>query len=413
MSEPQHRWSRKDLEELVAIYCSEIHPEYEVAADPMDRPYPTGQWLDDNGYGGLRSALRRKHDRTVKEFLVDDVGIEPETHEVTIDSWVRDEETTQALEAYFRPRERRDLLADSTVASKKSRMKRWVRAYRRLHSHDRLIKAASDPAQEATERQRCREVLRDVAETYDTDSSRLTFLSSIRSVYSWLLDERYIEFNPLRGAESEFAWSRETPDNPALTAADVRALYQAASTPRQHLLIVGLAGWGLRISELAGLQRSQLVLEGDDPHVAFTTRKNGPGTVAMLYGRRVVEDRIAELSDPTWNGHLFPSPQSASGHRVPGTLRRWFEDLATEAGVQVHGESPSPKMGRRFWYQQYSEAVSELMEELSAIAGDQGSASETVVWESYNDEATRRQLRRDAMREKLAAAFEGLDTATV
>ena len=407
MSQPPINWSQRNLEDLVDYYENEIHPEFEASTTPLDQPYPTATWVDDNGYGGLRSALKRSHNRTFKEFLTDDVGVDTESDDDSIDSWVRDDETAAAIAAYFRPRERRDLLAESTIASKRSRIKRWVRSYRRVHGHDRLLEAASDPNREPQERQRCREVLAQVEERYSTDASRLKFLSSIRSIYAWLQTEGYVEFNPVDGAQSEFEWSRETPDNPALSAQQVSRLYATATSLADQLLVVGLAAWGLRVGELSSLHRSQLALDDDDPHIVFEERKNGPGTVAILYGRRAVEDRIVELSDGnSWNGYLFPSSQSQSGHRASGTLRRRFRRLAETADVTVDGERPAPKMGRRFWYQRYSDAVTDVMQQLSKIADDQGSSSESVVWQNYHDEASRRQLRREAMADELAAAFE-------
>lgn len=407
MTQPPINWSQRSLEDLVEYYKNEIHPEFEASTTPLDQSYPTATWIDDNGYGGLRSALKRSHDRTFKKFLTDDVRVDTESADDSIDSWVRDDETAAAIAAYFRPREHRDLLADSTIASKRSRVKRWVRSYRRVHGHDRLLEAASDPTREPQERQRCREVLAQVGERYSTDASRLKFLSSIRSIYAWLQTEGYVDFNPIDGAQSEFEWSRETPDNPALSARQVSRLHAAATSLGDQLLVVGLAAWGLRVGELSSLHYSQFALDGDDPHIAFEKRKNGPGTVTILYGRRAVEDRIVELSEgDDWNGYLFPSSQSQSGHRTTGTLRRRFRRLAEAADVTVDGELPTPKMGRRFWYQRYSDAVADVMNQLSKIADDQGSSSESVVWQNYHDEGSRRQLRRDAMADELAAAFE-------
>jgi len=67
-------------------------------------------------------------------------------------------------------------------------------------------------------------------------------------------------------------------------------------------------------------------------------------------------------------------------------------------------------MGRRFWYDRYSDTVEMLVEhQVSEIADEQGSASADVVWHDYLSAERRRELRRQFMREKLSAAFESRD----
>jgi len=54
---------------------------------------------------------------------------------------------------------------------------------------------------------------------------------------------------------------------------------QVATTSRDQLLVVALAGWGLRASEVAALHVSQFnrdVPDDDVPYIAFESRKNGP-----------------------------------------------------------------------------------------------------------------------------------------
>ena len=150
------------------------------------------------------------------------------------------------------------------------------------------------------------------------------------------------------------------------------------------------------------------MLDGDAPRIEFESRKNGPGSVALIYGRDVVETRITQLTDDDWSGYLFPSPRSASGHRTGGTIRNWFDELATRAAIpdDIGGRKPVPQMARRFWYDRYSSTVEELVEhQIQEVAQEQGSASARVVWDDYLSEDRRRELRREFMREKLASAF--------
>jgi len=62
-------------------------------------------------------------------------------------------------------------------------------------------------------------------------------------------------------------------------------------------------------------------------------------------------------------------------------------------------------MGRRFWYTAYANAQKQLLENLDAIAADQGSSDASIVLKNYLSEAERRQYRREYMRERLAEAL--------
>jgi hypothetical protein len=121
-----------------------------------------------------------------------------------------------------------------------------------------------------------------------------------------------------------------------------------------------------------------------------------------------LEDRLTELSErDEWNGHLFPSSQSLSGHIANQTVRNRFADLVTRTGLppEIGGEPPVPQMGRRFWYSAYSEAVEDVAESIEEIAAEQGSSDSTVVLENYLSDERARQLRREHMRDLLMEAF--------
>jgi len=171
--------------------------------------------------------------------------------------------------------------------------------------------------------------------------------------------------------------------------------------------VVGLAGWGLRTGEVAALHQTQIVLDDlDDPYIEFKQRKNGPGTVSIIYGLDELADQIGERSkNPDWNGYVFPSSRSQSGHVSPDTIRERFKRLSNRAGVRVRGEEPKPKMGRRFWYDSYLSAMDVMLEQIGELAGDQGSASPSVVARNYLSEERRREFRRKHMRKQLERAF--------
>nr|WP_244531611.1 hypothetical protein [Halogranum amylolyticum] len=116
--------------------------------------------------------------------------------------------------------------------------------------------------------------------------------------YQHLVGRRVAAMNPASGLYDEFKWELDESSTPALSAAHIRKLMQVTTTPREQLLVVALAGWGLRASEVAALHVSQFnrdVADDDVPYIAFKNRKNGPGEVSVLFGLDVLDARIDEF----------------------------------------------------------------------------------------------------------------------
>jgi len=409
-------WTLLDLDELIDTYWNTIVPVMrEDGLDPeIDRP--THTWLSANGYRGLIYALREYHDRTFNEFWSDDLGLEQRTERY--DWGTNHERTIELLEAYIESRRNRGELSDSSADTLRYRIAKYVRAYRDVNnSGDLLEPVARDsdiPAYEATDAAWA------AFDRLDEELAPRTMRRIHGAVDGWyahLVRRKRAAINPVAGLEDEYRWSRRTnsteenPSNPALDPAHVRALYETATTASERLLVVALCGWGLRSGEVAALHRSQLVLDPSDtdvPYVDFEERKNGPGRVSILYGRGVATNRLAELGEEeSWNGDLFPSSRSASGHRTRQTILSRFDDLADRAGIpdDLAGEKPVPQMARRFWYDAYSATQEAILEEVGEIAAEQGSASAEVVLQEYLSPERRRRLRREYMRERLDEAF--------
>jgi len=405
--ERRYKWSQMSLDELVDVYWQDIAPERYRDGFDEDRDIPTYDWLTEHGYSGIAYALREHHDLTPKQFFVDVVGLEGEGP----GEWqwgVGHDATVDALNAYITSIETRGGRADSTVETHRTRLAKWVRTYHELHGTDALLKPLSDLDQQPREIERCLTVLDAFDEELSTDRSKLEYLHVARAWYAFVKRRKYAKYNPLSEAGEEFGWEAAEPDPQALSASQVRRIYGEVDSPEAELLVVALAGWGLRPSEVAALHVDQVVLDAEDAHLSFCDgeRKNGPGEVALLYGVDVVADRIDSLSDrKEWNGYLFPSRSSSTGHISVSTIRRRFKQLADRSEVVVDGETPTPKMGRRFWYSAYQEAVGEVLEGLEGVAEDQGSSSTEVVLRNYLSREQERKARRRRMKEKLAEAF--------
>ncbi|APW97958.1 integrase [Halobiforma lacisalsi AJ5] len=401
------RWSRMSLEELQSFWAEKIEPDLERSGvDLTERP--SYRQVADAGYSGIAYALREHHDMTLTDFLAT-VGYEEPESSASYQWGIEDESTIDELESYLETLERRRQLATSTVQTKQSRLATYARIYREVHEEANLVDRAADPANESDEIRRALVVFDELNYELGTDASKLRYLSDVGQFYEHLERRAKAAFNPVERIDEEYNWSREEPDNAALTGRQVSRLDDAADSQSEELVVLALCAWGLRRNEVAALHTSQLVLEGDDPHIAFgDERKNGPGTVALIYGTSKLAARIEQLDeDSGWSGYLFPSSRSASGHITGETVQARFQRLAEDAGVRVQGDLPTSKMGRRFWYTTYNQAMKNLRENLDVIAAEQGSSDSSVVMKNYLSEEERRQYRREFMREQLAEVFEG------
>ncbi|KAB1189919.1 tyrosine-type recombinase/integrase [Haloferax sp. MBLA0076] len=399
-------WSRKSLDDLESFYWDTIAPAMDRDGMNPTRDVPTYEWLTDHGWSGIAYALREKHDLTPRQFFVDVVGLGDDETDDGYEWHIEDDATIEAFESYLDMLESRRGLAESTLPTRRTHLARFARVYRDLHGSADLLAELDDRDTEPDEIARCLDVLDEFDADLSTDGTKLKYLQTVRAFYEYLVDFRRARYNPVENAAKQFRWEQGQPDNRTMTATQVRAVYAAATDLEDRLLVLGLAGWGLRPNELASLDASQLSLTGDDPHITFEARKNGPGTVALLYGVDAVADRIDALSDDDWNGFLFPSSRSETGHIARETVNRRFKRLADDANVTVDGETPTAKLCRRFWYTAYQEAVDDMLSQLEGVAADQGSKSTEVVMSNYLSEERRRSFRRQAMREKLAAVFE-------
>lgn len=392
------------LEELQDYWNT--HVELELKREGFDpERKPTYEEITEAGYSGIAYALREHHDMTLSQFLAT-VGYTDASSDAY--TWGIDDETTiDELEAYVRTIDRRRGLAQSTVDTKRARLAQFARVYADIHGQADLVARVGDGTNRQEEIQRLLAVFDAFHHDLESDASKLKYYGDVNQFYDHLERRAKAAFNPVAGIKAEYNWQRGDPNNQPLTTRQVRRLYKAAVDPGEKLIVLGLCAWGLRRNEVASLHHSQLVLETDDPHIAFENRKNGPGTVALLYGVNELVDRIDWLGgrDRDWNGYVLPSRASNSGHIIGETVQRRFQKLAHRAEVRVDGEVPTSKMGRRFWYTTYLKAQKQLLDSLNVIAGEQGSSDPSVVLNNYLSEAERRRYRRKFMRDRLEDAF--------
>jgi len=376
-----------------------------------DHGRPSYEWLAEHGFSGLSYTLQEHHDLTVKEFFVKEVGLGDDTpRDDTGDTgyeWgIRSDETIEAIQTYLSTQRDRGELAASTVTSRRSRLAEYARIYEQLHGAVSLIRHLNSIEERPAENDRCMAVFDVLKDRLSTDQSRLKYLGDVQQFYDHQVRFQGAKYNPLDGANDQFRWEIDNPDNKTVDADGMRAIYEAADNIEDQLLVLALGAWGLRPNEVASLSIDQFELSDDqDNRIVFEQRKNGPGEVAVLFGVDILKQRIVDFDDSSWEGYLFPSGRSSSGHITPQTVTNRFKRLAAATGVTVEGEIPTAKMGRRFWYTTYNEAVKQMMEGLEGIAADQGSSSTEVVSQNYLSEAEKRRYRREAMFNEMSDVF--------
>ncbi|MFC7237026.1 tyrosine-type recombinase/integrase [Saliphagus sp. GCM10025317] len=410
------RWTSCSLKDFTDLYWEEIAPCLEAEGIDPTCEKPAHKWFRDHDARAFLAALRRHHDRSFGEFWKEDLGLGNDDEGY---SWATaDEATIDALEEFLDRRKSRYSLAESSVDALRTRLNLYVRAYRKANDTDDLLtpiqRDRETPAYEAVDA--CYAAFDWLNEGAEHEYSGQTLQRVRRVVDAWyqhLVGRRIASINPASGLYDEFKWEAEESSTPALSADHIRKLMQEATSTREQLLLVALAGWGLRASEVAALHISQFhrnVPADDVPFIAFENRKNGPGEVSLLFGLDLLDSRIDELADDeTWTGYLFPSSQGKTPHVTRDTIRNWFQTLASKAGLpdRIEEERPSPQLCRRFWYDTYTTVLKGVLEGVDEIASEQGSSDPRVVMQNYLSDSRSRQVRREFMQEQLKAAFRG------
>jgi integrase len=396
------------LDELEDRYWEDVAPDLRAEGHDPKEDRPTYRWLSGNGHRDLLYALKEYHGLSFGEFWADTLALEDEDDGYV---WGIDhEETIDEAESYIAQNTN---WSESTAETHRQRLNRYLEAYYAANGEEDVLAAIrpeSDvPAREAVDA--CWDAFTRLERDEDLSNSTIDRIyGAVDSWYSYLLARRAIALNPADGLRDVRGWGQDSgtsSDPTALDSEHVRAIYEAARNNRERVLVVALCAWGLRPGEVASLHVDQLYLDAENPHIEFETRKNGPGTVTIVYGEHDAVVRRSLLSGDDWNGYMFPSDRSESGHIHRSSVLEWFrEDLCKRAGIEdIDGEPPTPKMGRRFWYNAYSETLGDILEFIGRTAIEQGSADPRVVMENYLDDERERELRRRFMYSRLQDAF--------
>lgn len=413
LREGREKWSNLSFEELLVGYRAVIWPRLAAEGYDPETTVPTRQWLVDQGHRNLEYALREYHDTTLRRFCTEHVGVDPDAADDRAEWPTENDATRERLNAWLAEKRDRSesIESENTVRTLYSRLKTYVEIYVDEWGDD-LLAAVQDENQRRDANDMVETVYDQLQDRLETTQTRHKYHRTISSWYDYLVNTGRAAFNPVDGLANRYGWtSADSKETTAPSDEQMRELAHATETLEERLLLVALGAWGLRRGEVAALHRRQFTLDPADapgPYIEFEQRKNGPGTVALLYGDDVVRERLAavteEWTDHT-SGYLFPSTRSESGHISGTTVYNRFQTVAKRAGVEIDGSTITPKYCRRYWYNAYTAVMNDADEWLDEVAAAQGSASVDVLKQNYLEADTLREIRRDSMREQLATVF--------
>lgn len=124
------RYSTMDLEDCEAFYQEEIVQEMRADGLDPDHETPTYTWLS-NHYRGFIAHLSRNFDLSPGGFY-DEIGVPPtDEDDDSPFAFIDDQDTRQALESYLRELRDRQGRAESTVATRRSVLRRYAETYQR------------------------------------------------------------------------------------------------------------------------------------------------------------------------------------------------------------------------------------------------------------------------------------------
>jgi hypothetical protein len=235
---------------------------------------------------------------------------------------------------------------------------------------------------------RAKHLMQALKTEFENSQTRSNYITTFRDFLHDSYEDGYVEHEPITPLVDRFGWTGTT-SNPGFVATTdlVRAYFEACETRVEQFLILALAGYGVRPSSICGDEdRDAFVLDTEVPHMTFSdARKNGPGRMPLVIGVEFVRSYFETLEqDPSYNGAILPSDQSADGARST----QWVRDKIAAIGERTdatlpNGDKPTPKHFRQFWYTRFIETYSEWLDRADDVASIRGASSGRVAAEAY------------------------------
>lgn len=380
-----------DLSGLQDIAHEEIMPKWRRSRDDPTRQRPTHEWLNNNGYSNLRWILEEKCDTNVPTFFSMFLGIEEEENR-----WAtEDPKTIKFAEEYLNREARFRDWKSSTKSSKRCQLNRVFREYI-TYSDDstgEFVALANDVTRRTDVYDRFVEVIYKIKQEAKSDESAYQSLRAVQRFYESLDRRSLIEYNPTDGIADEFRWELSSDGSTPLTDEQIALLWEAADTLEDYLLIIGYVIWGVRRKELPSIHRSQFDLDADPTTIEFAEgdRKNGSGSVDILFGEKYIHEQFRRLeSHSQWQGHLLPKSDNKSQPMRSRTAADQFRKLCSSADVLIDDEPATPNNGRAVWHNINAEAEA-FLQELEYL--DMQDLEDNLASRRYHDPSTKEETR--------------------
>lgn len=380
-----------DLSGLQDIAQEEIIPEWRQTRDDPTRQRPTHEWLNDHGYSNLRWILEEKCDMNVPTFFSMFLGIEKRKNRWATD----DPETIKLAEEYLDREARFRDWKSSTKSSKRCQLNRVFRGYV-TYSDDstgEFVALANDVTRRTEVYDRFVEVIYKIKQEAKSDESAYQSLRAVQRFYESLDRRGLIEYNPTDKIQEEFRWDLSSDGSTPLTDDQIASLWETADTLEDYLLIIGYVIWGVRRQELPSIHRSQFDFDGESTTITFEDddRKNGSGTVDILFGEQYIHEQLDRLeSHSQWQGHLLPKSDDKSQPMRSRSAADQFKQLCASAGVIVDGDPATPNNGRAVWHNINAEAEA-FLQELEYL--DMQDLEDNLASRRYHDPSTKEETR--------------------
>lgn len=370
--------ARKWTEHYMRNQLPDIIQEQRIEQGLDPREKPTHKWLRKNGH---RQFLRRVKDLgyTPDEFLLNECGFERSSKDLPCDDPELRAEVKDWLEFEDNVNER---INDGSIEDARCHLRRIMEISEEYAGTSNLLKYGRGERGVCTNR--AMQLMRGLKKEFDNSGTRRNYVTTFRDFIQAKCGEDVIEHDPITALVDRAGWTHERsrPEYVPSTSL-VKSYYQACETLVEQMVILLLAGYGLRPADTEEENLNELlVLESENPHLAFSDdRKNGVAKVPIIKGLPVVHEYLSRLeADPEYDGGVFPSDNRDCGTRCTGWIRDTVERIGERTDVTMeNGEKPTPKHFRQFWYTHFLTAWSEWLDHCNKTGEMQGTSSELSV----------------------------------
>lgn len=324
---------------------------------------PTAWWLRQNGYGHIAWAIRKMDPWTVESFYRFFTSLERSKPNVISES---QDATLPLIETHlagmaqssrwpaawkgapsFQPDEGTGLMRRAHQAQIYQVIRRLIDEYEVTD----IVTELTDTTTEEAVRAAVSRVADALNENMDAVLAD-TYLQTADRFFTFLLQSGITAYNPVKQETGD--WMN---DSPAMGVRAVQGLWEAAETPRDKVLVLGLCFWGFTLQELCTLRDDDIDVEVGRTDALFT-RADGE-VIVLPRGARPLA-ALRRESVERWNreGWLFPVDKGS--HASAQQLRQQFEQLRDRASEYSLDTGCTPEAAITFYQSLARQAETDL-----------------------------------------------------